>query len=357
MKNEIQKRIKKEILDNNFRGIILASMRLGKCRVILEAVKEDSDGLIQPDILILYPNIDIKKSWEEECDKIDYHPNITYCTFASIEKMREKKFNYIICDESHNLGYENQLPIAGIISKHNKKIIFASGTYSGDTLKEIQAVTNLKLIVNYPVEEAIKDGIVSDFNIYIHNYILDPITNYEFGKIKKWHTTEKKECNRLSNRILNSYGEEKKFAALNRMRFINSSNSLFKAVNTWIKNNKDERFLLFSSDEKTAMKYNLPMFNSKSINDGVLQQFQREEINQLCLIKKGSVGVTYHNLKNILITAINSNGENLLQQIGRSLLTDTDDSNIHIFVSTEEFQQNWLKKALQGIEKNKIHYI
>jgi hypothetical protein len=39
-------------------------------------------------ILVLYPNID-KKSWTDECDKMDYHPNITYSTFASIEKARQ----------------------------------------------------------------------------------------------------------------------------------------------------------------------------------------------------------------------------------------------------------------------------
>ena len=96
------------------------------------------------------------------------------------------------------------------------------------------------------------------------------------------------------------------------------------------------------------------MFNSKSKNDSVLQDFISGKINQLCLIRKGSAGITYPNLKTILITAINSNGENLEQMLGRSLLNDTENAEIHIFVSDEEFQLKWLKSALQGINKNKI---
>jgi superfamily II DNA or RNA helicase len=57
--------------------------------------------LQQKTILVLYPNIDIKKSWTDECDKMDYHPNITYSTFASIEKVKDKKFDYVVVDEAH----------------------------------------------------------------------------------------------------------------------------------------------------------------------------------------------------------------------------------------------------------------
>ena len=77
----------------------------------------------------------------------------------------------------------------------------------------------------------------------------------------------------------------------------------------------------------------------------------------MCLLKKASAGVSFPNLQNILITAINSNGENLEQMIGRSLLDDTDHSHIHIFVSTEDFQIKWLNKSLELINKNKIKYV
>ena len=355
-KTEIQEKIINTIIQNNCRGIVLSSVRSGKTRILLKTIERYFKDK-NPKVLVLYPNIDIKLSWEKECEIINYFPDITYCTFASMAKIIDEKWDIVIIDEAHLLGEENQLPLAGKLAENTKHIIFASGTYNKDTLSDIKFYTKLKLIVNYPTSEAIKDGIVSDFTVYVHRYNLDNSKIIQFGKVKKWNSTEKKECNRLGNRILKLSGQQKMFASLERMRFINSCNSLIEKVNKWISENKNERFILFSSDEKTGLRYNLPMFNSKSKDDSVLKDFQSGKINQLCLLKKASAGVTFPNLQNILITAINSNGENLEQMIGRSLLDDTDHSHIHIFVSTEEFQNKWLNKSLELIPKNKIKYV
>ena len=355
-KTEIQEKIINTIIQNNCRGIVLSSVRSGKTRILLKTIERYFKNK-NPKVLVLYPNIDIKLSWEKECEIIDYFPDITYCTFASMSKIIDDEWNCVIIDEAHLLGEENQLPLAGKLAENTKNIIFASGTYNKDTLSDIKFYTKLDLIVNYPTSEAIKDGIVSDFTVYVHKYELNNSKLIQFGKVKKWNSTEKKECNRLGNRILKLSGQQKMFASLERMRFINSCNSLIEKVNIWISQNKNERFILFSSDEKTGLKYNLPMFNSKSKDDSVLKDFQSGKINQLCLLKKASAGVSYPNLQNILITAINSNGENLEQMIGRSLLDDTDHSHIHIFVSTEDFQNKWLNKSLELIPKNKIKYV
>jgi superfamily II DNA or RNA helicase len=356
-KNEIQQEIINTIVENNCRGIVLSSVRSGKTRMLINSIREHSKHK-HTSILVLYPNVDIKDSWELEFQKLNYKPyDLKYCTFASIEREKDSVFEYVIIDEAHLLGEENQLPIAGEIAKNNKHVIFASGTYNKETLSDIMLYTGMDLIVNYSTEDAIRDRIVSDFSIVVHQYELNNSNYIEYGKTKKWKSTEKKECNRLGNRILNSGGQQKMFAALERMRFINSTNSLFNTVSNWIKTNPNERFILFSSSEKTGEKYELPMFNSKSKDNSVLKAFQDGNINRLCLIKKASAGVTFPNLSNILITAINSNGENLEQMIGRSLLDDTEHSNIHIFVSKETFQQNWLKKSLESINKNKIKYI
>ena len=355
-KTEIQEKIINTIIQNNCKGIVLSSVRSGKTRILLKTIERYFKDK-SPKVLVLYPNIDIKLSWEKECEIIDYFPDITYCTFASISKVTDEQWDFIVVDEAHLLGEENQLPLAGKLAENTKNIIFASGTYNKNTLSDIKFYTKLKLIVNYPTSEAIKDGIVSDFTVYVHRYDLDNSKIIQFGKVKKWNSTEKKECNRLGNRILKLLGQQKMFASLERMRFINSCNSLIEKVNKWISENKNERFILFSSDEKTGLRYNLPMFNSKSKDDSILKDFQSGKINQLCLLKKASAGVTFPNLQNILITAINSNGENLEQMIGRSLLDDTDHSHIHIFVSTEEFQNKWLNKSLELIPKNKIKYL
>jgi superfamily II DNA or RNA helicase len=355
-KDIVQQDIKKTIIANNFKGIVLASMRVGKCRVILESIKELD--IQNPKVLILYPFVDIKISWEDECKILNYYPNITYSTFISIEKVKDLDFDIIIADEAHNLVVETQLPIVNQLVNKTKHILLISGTYNPETLNTLKFNTGLDLIVNYSTEQAIKDELIIDYQIFIHQYDLDATTIKEFGKSKKWKSTDYKELKRLTNKIVTSqFEKEKFFHTLNRMRFINSCDSLVNCVNNWIKENQDKRFLLFTGDENVGKRYNLPMFNSKSKDNSVLEDFQNETINQLCLIRKGSIGKTYRNLRIILLTAINSNGENLQQQIGRSLLDDTEDAEIHIFVSSEQFQLKWLTSALANIPKNKIKYI
>lgn len=355
-KNQIQNEIINTIVEADFRGIVLSSVRSGKTRILLTAIKNHLK-IENPRILVLYPNIDVRKSWEDECAMIGCPVDITYSTFMSIEKVMYEDWDYIVFDEAHLIPVEFKLPCAAFMAKRNKHVVFASGTYNPTTLADLRIHTSLPLIVNYTTEQAIEDGLISDYTIYIHKYGLNPVIKRQHGSKRKWYSTDVDELKRLSKAVDTSYGDKKFLASLNRMRFINSNGSLLNAVSNWIKQNPGKRILMFTENETFGKKFCLPMFNSKSKDDSVLTQFQKGEINQLCLIKKGSAGVTYPNLDNILITAINSNGENLEQMLGRSLLTDTAHSDIHIFTTNHTFQLNWLNSALTNIDESRIVFV
>ena len=59
-KDEIQKIIIDKIKKAYFRGIVLASVRSGKTRQLLTAIREMSDNDLDTTILVGYPNTDIK---------------------------------------------------------------------------------------------------------------------------------------------------------------------------------------------------------------------------------------------------------------------------------------------------------
>jgi len=355
-KDVVQRIIIDYILKADFRGIVLSSVRSGKTRILINAIKEHHKGT-NPRVLVLYPNIDIKNSWIDECAKVGCPIDITYCTFISMEKMLEGGWDYVVFDEAHLIPEEHKLPIAGEYVRKYKNVIFASGTYNRNTLADLMIHTALPLIVNYTTEEAIEDELISDYTVYIHQYELNPNVKRQFGGTRKWWSTDVKECARLTGKVEHSYGDAKMLASLARMRFINANDSLLFAVVKWTRENYGKRFIMFTENEAFAKKFHLPMYNSKSKDDSVLKAFQAGEINQLCLIKKGSAGVTYPDLDNILITSINSNGENLEQMLGRSLLVDTEHSDIHIFVTDKQFQLNWLESALYNIPKEKIIWV
>lgn len=356
-KNEIQRIIIDKIKNALFRGIVLASVRSGKTRVLLTAIREMSYNDLNTNILVGYPNIDIKKSFIDECDKLDYYPNIYYSTYKSLHKVQDNKYDFVVLDEAHTIPPDNILPIVSKIVKNNDKVILASGTYSEDTLLNLKFSTGLQQIVDYSTDDAINDGIVNNFKVEVHLFKLDNTKSVQFGGIKKWYSTDYKECQRMSKRVDESFGKDKMMAALFRMKMINSCQSLIRNVQQWIKDNPDKRFILFTGDEKVGMNYNIPMFNSKSKNNDVLKDFQEYRSNSLCLIKKGGTGVTYEGLDTILITDINSNSETLEQRCGRSLLFEEGkESTVHIFCSTEDFQMNWLNKSLESINPNRINY-
>jgi hypothetical protein len=48
------------------------------------------DKKLQQNYLVLYPNIDIKESWTDECDKMDYH-QILLIQHLHLEKVKDKK--------------------------------------------------------------------------------------------------------------------------------------------------------------------------------------------------------------------------------------------------------------------------
>lgn len=355
-KDKVQREIINTIVESDFRGIVLSSVRSGKTRILLTAIKEHSP-IPNPKVVVFYPNVDIKQSWIDECAKIDCPMEIIYCTFISMEKMLDVEADYYVFDEAHLIPEENKLPVAGEIARKNKHVIFASGTYNVATMCDIRIHTQMKQIVNYTTEDAIADGLVLDFDVYIHVYSLDNTKIRTFSTSnRRWKNTDEGECTRLTDKVDKSpFGSQLMIHALNRMRFINSNESLIGAIRAWIKANPDERFIMFTENEKFGQNFNIPMFNSKSKDNADLRKFQAGEINRLCLIKKGSAGITYPNLRNILITAINSNGETIEQMIGRSLLTDTERANIHVFVSDKEFQLKWLKSALYNIKSERIH--
>ena len=236
IQQKIQLSIEKDIKKNNFRGIIVVAMRTGKTRICLNVVKNNFKN---PKILVMYPNVDIKSSWEKECEKLNYHPNITYSTYKSSKKYINEKFDIIFMDEIHLIApTENELENVSLITKNNSNCILMTGTLNNNTKDDIVSATGLNIISNYPLEQAIKDGIVANYNVYVHRFKLNSEKRVKMkGKVKEWYSTDKKECDRLSGKILehkkNNEYDKLKFAALNRMRFINTCNSLVEKVNEW----------------------------------------------------------------------------------------------------------------------------
>lgn len=330
------------------------SVRFGKSRLGLLIMQK----LDIRNVLILYPFDDIRKSWEDEFVKLVYKPeNIVFSTYLSLEKHIDK-YDLIIGDEINKCS-NHKLGILKELLDINNRFLGLSGTYSIQTKQELWDICGLKITREYSTEEAINAEIISNYEIFVKNYQLDSKTQYlKILKTKQYFITERKELNLLSNRILNASGNWLKFTRIARMQWINKCNSLKKKTLECIKELKNERFLLYGADTNFVDSLGIPTYHSKNRENNNLDKFINQEINQLGLVQLAAQGVTFPNLSHIIICNINSNSENLFQKLARSLLLDGNQhSKIYIICSNEDFQINWLNKALVDVPNNKIKYV
>ena len=350
--NEIQNKFIKAYLEGDRQTCFDISVRVGKTRVGCKIAKE----LNAKNVLILYPFDTIKKAWEDEWVKIGWKPeNITYSTYLSIKKVINK-YDIIFADEIQKAS-DAKLEILNELLDINDNFLGLSGTYSSQTVEDLKNC-GLTISQTYTTEQAIIDGIVSDYEVIIKTYKLDDKKQIQKkGKNGDYYTTEAKHLKTLSNRIINASGSSIKFARLNRMRFINNNESLKKVCLKLIKQLENKRFLLYGADTSFIDDLEIPTFHNKNIKKNHLELFLNQEIKHLGLCQLANQGVTFEKLDTIIVTNINSNSENLFQKLARSLLLEEGKkSKIYIIVSEEAFQMKWLNQALENVPNNKIKY-
>ena len=163
-------------------GIILAAPRVGKCRIAIFSLQTYDDD---PTILIAYPDNKIKQSWVDEFEIMDYDvSNVTYTTHLSLHKYQNIKFDVVIIDEIHLLSKKQLLSCYELLKK-NRVCLALTGTLAKDTRKTIYDVLGLDVIAEYSIEQAIKEGVIANYEISVVSVPLDNKLKLFNGKTEK----------------------------------------------------------------------------------------------------------------------------------------------------------------------------
>ena len=337
-------------------GILNLCPRFGKIYTsinILEDLKPES-------ILIAYPDNKIKDSWQSDFEDRGYDDShVTYTTHLSLKKFADKKYDLIIIDEIHLLS-EAQIEVCQDLFSNNACILGLTGTLSSWTERTLEEELDLHVIATYPIEKAIEEGVIVDYEIHVIRVPLDNITLQDYKGKKK---TEKKQFDALTWVInkLQSSGSDTMFMRLARMRLIQSSLAKVKATRALLEKHADERVLVFCGVTKIADNLGIPSYHSKSTEKQLFEDFAEGKGNHLAVVKIGNTGVTYKPLDKVIINYFDSNAENLAQKINRCMAMEynTPDKKAHIYIvsTTEPTELKWLSKALEFFDENKIKYI
>jgi superfamily II DNA or RNA helicase len=340
----------------NKHGILLLAPRFGKCRTSIHALNK-----LKPEsILIAYPDNKIKESWQADFEELGFDDSIvTYTTHLSLKKLVDQSFDVVIIDEIHLLS-EAQIEVCKDLFDVNGQILGLTGTLSSWTERTLEEELDLHVIATYPIEKAIEEGVIVDYEINVIRVPLDNITLIDYkGKMK----TEKKQFEALTwviNKLQNS-GSDTMFMRLARMRLIQSSLAKCNATKRLLAAHKDERVLVFCGVTKIADSLGIPSYHSKSSEKKLFEDFAEGKGNHLAVVKIGNTGVTYKPLNKVIINYFDSNAENLAQKINRCMAMEynTPDKKAHIYIvsTTEPTELKWLKKALEFFDETKIKYL
>jgi superfamily II DNA or RNA helicase len=338
-------------------GILHLCARMGKIYTTINALEKLNPHCT---ILIAYPDLKIKDSWEEDFETRGYtNPNITYTTHLSLHKLKDKLFDVIVIDEIHLLS-EAQIEASKELLEGNSCVLGLTGTLSSATERTLYDELHLSVIAEYTIDQAITEGVIVDYQINVIKVALDNSTKQEF---KGAWITEKARFERLGWIInkLSAQGRDTMFMRLARMRVIQSSLAKKLATRELLTRYKDERILVFCGVTAIADALGIPSYHSKSSEKDVFNDFAEGKGNHLAVVKIGNTGVTYKPLNKVIINYFDSNAENLAQKIMRCTAFEYNNTNkkaqIYIITTTESVEIKWLSKALDMFDKDKIFYL
>lgn len=339
-------------------GILNLCPRFGKIRTTINILKK-----MEPDcsVLIAYPDNKIKQSWIEDFEEMDYeNDNITYTTHLSIHKHTGTEFDIVVIDEIHLLS-EAQIGACVDLFSINDSILGLTGTLSRWTKRTLRDDLSLSVVAEYPIEKAIEEGVIVDYQITVVKVPLDNIVRNEYGKkkIKKTELQQFKYLTGTINRMMYSGGNTM-FMRLARMRLIQSSLAKLNKTKQLLNQYKDERVLVFCGTTKIADSLGVPSHHSKSKDKDAFKRFAEGEGKHMAVVKIGNTGITYKPLNKVIINYFDSNAENLAQKINRCMAmeynTPDKKADIYIISSQENVEEKWLNKALEFFDKKKINY-
>ena len=184
-REEVQIKATKKVLESGFNGILNISPRVGKTKVILDALTSLNKHKFD-NVLVTAPYTDILNSWKEEHTKWKCSVPLEYTTNVSLSKQDVP--DLLVIDECQELSPAN---IEWIKESNIKHIILMSGTIGEKTYKNL-SVLGRKEIYKYSIDEAIEDGIVNDYEIKIQYIPLNNTNKYISAgtKDKSWLQTE-----------------------------------------------------------------------------------------------------------------------------------------------------------------------
>ena len=338
---------------------VAVSMGVGKTLIGLRHMEYVYNDSLH--VLVVAPKKAILNSWKDEIKKfnMDYLlPHIEFSTYISLNK-QSLNYDVVYLDECHNLLSSHDQ----WLSSFKGKIVGLTGTPPRISTSEKGKMVSKHCPIKYTyvTDDAVEDGILNDYLIYVHMVPLSSQKNFikKLKNGKSFPSSELADYNYWSERLLNaSPGVGEQMLRVMRMKSMMS----YKTKEMYTKrlmSTIDEKCIIFANTHEQAdMLCDHSYHSSNPQSETNLLDFKAGKINKLSCVLQLSEGVNIPQLKHGIILHAYGNERKSAQRIGRLLrLNPTETSTIHILCYKDTVDETWVKQALQSCEPSKIIYI
>ena len=407
IKSAVQKEANEALDRNSSSGCIFMATGTGKSKVVIDRITDIFSGYYcktggidkrlsilenPPKIILTVPTEKLRDvGWKNEFIKwasIDMYQCIETTCYASLHKFKDRQV-HLILDEGHNLT-----DLSAEFFENNKVLscIVLTGTRPTSRYKiELFKRLDLKPVYEITLDEAVKLDIVAPYDITVVRVPLNSKDRNILGgtKDKPFMQTEVERYNYLSRLCMFSTNP---FARINRMKFLYSIQSKTTAAKLILQHiiPQEDRVLIFCGGKSQANElcehryYSKPSKPTKlksgateskqakyaadlikynnMINyyqgDASYNAFCKKEINRLSCCEALNEGQNIDDLDWGLVAQLNSNNLDFGQRLGRIIRFRIGHrGKVIILVAEETIDEDWLSKAIVGLDRSCIKYI
>jgi len=352
MREQRQKDAVRAYINSDGKSIIYAAPRFGKIKVAIDIMKEKKYS----NPLIVAPRKDIKVGWTDDLKKWGYSGVMTFCTFASIKKMVGTGYLYdiLIIDEPHELSANQQSLLKPLVD--NLPTLGLTGTMTNKTANELYDTLGLDTCYKYTIDQAVREGILADYDIFIHRVSLDN-RRYVYSSSKGKKYTEKGYFDLFM--FVRQRAKMKHFIDMKLINIIQNSHAKLEKTKQLLEQFTRDRILVFCGTTKTADNLGIPVYHSKSKETEIFSSFCKGiNYDQLATIKMMQAGITISPIHKGILNYTSGNPEDCAQKICRFLgfeyANPDKKAELHIISSNELFEIDRLKTALLFFDQTKI---
>jgi len=284
-------------------------------------------------------------------------PHITFTTYRSLPKQRVD-YDWLYLDECHSLKHSHSEYLDELNSKGGK-ILGLSGTYPAYASSEKGVMCNqyCRKIFEYNIDEAIEDGMLNNYTIYVHMLKLSNFHTVEKKtKTGTFKTSEVKDQAYYDSAITRASSDfMKQRLIIGRMKSLQSYQTKVDYIKK-ILPNIPYKVLVFANTKKQADEISKYSYHSSNKNsEHNLQLFADNKIKELSCVDQLSEGKNIPNLRAGIIMHTFSNERKLRQKVGRFLRLNPDESaTIHVLCYEDSVDLRWVQNSLKYFDADKI---